>query len=161
MPIPPSNNELHSTRRFKDKKGNWNNGGHRNSAVYKEYLLEMQSWANKHHLKVAGAKAQLLSAIKTHKYIRTDLYICQPFKDFIASTGRPVGVDANNYPKACLDSIKKILSIDDAYYLSGFYEKVSTLEDPCAMMIITTHHVRSLQTIRAQIQRETSAYALR
>ena len=105
MPIPPSVNELFDNRIVKAGKAKQARGkfgasmSRRKSDAYQLFELQMMSWGNRHAEEIQKASEYLQKALQLRLFARIDLYIAQTEDEFIAKTGRPVGVDSNNYPK--------------------------------------------------------------
>lgn len=155
LPIPPSVNELFENRMVqagKKKKAMGRYGfsiSRRKSASYDHYELLCKSWVNRNFGLVEQTKKYLQDAVKNGSFIYCDLIVAQHKSDFIAKNGNPKGVDSNNYVKAQVDILVKILGIDDKWFIGGSYEKVTCneKESQCAIVTMKIQKIRSTSEI--------------
>lgn len=97
---------------------------------YREYELLVALWATKNALHLEPARVDLAVMKFEHEEvdktfaIRCDLYFC--FPNLITKQKRPRVLDLDNRVKPALDSLKKVLGIDDKHVFAGYFEKVST-----------------------------------
>ena len=154
MPIPPSVNELFENRivpagKAKRMQGRFSSSiSRRKSPAYEHYELMVKMWANRNHKQVRAAIDFISASMGAGLYPRFDIFIAQPKSDFIAKNGNLKGIDSNNYVKAQIDVLVKILGVDDKWFPGGSYEKVSCdgKESQCTV-IISAQRIRSLSEI--------------
>ena len=114
LPIPPSANSTHGINRktiYNDPK-------------YKNFLDQINKYCLVRAKYLKKIRGPIWEYCQGKNPIRIDTYLCQNKKTIYTKDGRLNNSDADNFIKPLFDGIKKILDIDDRYFLPGPMEHV-------------------------------------
>ncbi|CAB4149777.1 Crossover junction endodeoxyribonuclease, RusA-like [uncultured Caudovirales phage] len=168
FPLPPSVNEYLmpvAGRWSIDKKGKSYRKGHFvKTKLHSDYLDRCKRWRMQH--KTAWEKIQYelihmqdLARLGRQPFaLRVDCFFAFEHSRLWTQTGEVQSIDSDNRLKPCRDALAKLLGIDDKYFFSGFFEKVSTRskELECSILRISQMTPRTLDDLKTQIKMENS-----
>lgn len=163
FPLPPSVNDYLmpvaggwsvNKKGRKYQKGRWVK-----TEPHKLYMQRCHEWKllnGEAWYKIrAELKAQVLKARQERRRVafQVDTYFAFHDERIWTVNNIPERLDADNRLKPCRDALADILEIDDKYFFSGFFEKVSTKtkEEECTYMRITPMIPRTLESIKKMI----------
>lgn len=168
FPLPPSVNEY-----LMPVAGQWavskagksyRKGRFVKTKLHVQYLNRCQIWRAQNSEAFDKIKSELLrlqaqaQANGQPFALRVDCYFAFEHSRLWSKAGEAKSLDSDNRLKPCRDALAKLLSIDDKYFFSGFFEKVSTHSKDleCAYLKISLMTPRSLTNLKDQIRQETS-----
>lgn len=167
FPLPPSVNEylvpVASNRYGTDKRGRQFQKAHFvKSATHTNYLKACHEWRALHNLSFTRIQEYLLNLqheakSKREKFaLRVDHYFAFEHSRLWTKNNLAEQIDADNRLKPCRDAIADLVGIDDKYFFSGYFEKVSapTKAQEGTYIKIAQMVPRTLADIRAQLHQE-------
>ncbi len=132
--------------------------------VYMQKCLEWRLLHNTGFLQIRAEMQEKVRAARAAKEkiaFRVDTYFAFDDSRLWTVNNLPEQLDADNRLKPCRDALSKLLEIDDKYFFSGFFEKISAdakhLE--CTYIRISQAQPRTLQDLRMRIKAERDLHA--
>ncbi len=169
FPLPPSVNDylMPVAGKLKmNKKGKLYRAGHFvKTPVHIEYRKLCNLWVLQHKRAFDEIQNHLLGRVhvarekKQRIAFRVDHYFAFEESRIWTVNNLPERIDADNRVKPCRDAIADMLGIDDKYFFSGFFEKVSTnsKDSECTAIRISQMVPRTLQDLKQQMEQERTA----
>lgn len=169
FPLPPSVNEYLmpvSGGWSVSKKGRaYQKGRWVKTKEHTDYMKRCELWALANKRGFTDAKEKLKEEVrkatleKKRIAFRVDTYFAFENSRIWTVNNLPQQLDADNRLKPCRDALAKILEIDDKYFFSGFFEKVTTTNknEECTILRIETMYPRTLEDIKKVIKSELEA----
>lgn len=132
--------------------------------VHRNYLQACYLWRAQHNNSFTRAQDELLRAQKEardslrHFALRVDCYFAFEHSRLWTQKNAPQTLDADNRLKPCRDALASLLGIDDKFFFSGYFEKVSapTKSHEGTYIKITPMTPRNLAELHFQIKQETA-----
>lgn len=151
-----------------NKKGKkYQKGRFVKTAEHHNYLKRCEKWASLHGEAFTQIRNEILKIAedgrlnKERVSFRVDTYFAFEESRLWTVNNLPQQLDADNRLKPCRDALAKILKLDDKYFFSGFFEKISAnqKEQECTILRISLQKARTLQNLKMEIknERETAA----
>jgi len=166
FPLPPSVNEYLmpvAGRWATTKKGRvYQKGRWVKTQEHANYLKRCEKWSMIHNVSFVEIGEELrgmVRAARTAKKriaFKVDTYFAFEDSRLWTVNNLPEQLDADNRLKPCRDALADLLKIDDKYFFSGFFEKVSapSKDQECTFLRISVTSPRTIQDVRMQIKRE-------
>lgn len=166
FPLPPSVNEYlmpiaggwATSKTGKTyRKGRWVK-----TKIHTDYVKHCELWAKKNAQGFNSISNDLKKAVmearenKKRICFRVDAYFIFHEPRIWTVNNIPEQLDADNRLKPCRDALAKILDIDDKYFFSGFFEKVTapSKDQECTFIRITETIPKDIQDIRSLIKKD-------
>jgi Holliday junction resolvase RusA-like endonuclease len=126
------------------------------------YLEKCRAWRLLHNTAWTELRAELQGKVRAARAakekiaFRVDTFFAFEDSRLWTSGNLPQQLDADNRLKPCRDALAHLLEIDDKYFFSGFFEKVSAPSKPeeCTFIRISACTPRTIQDLRMEIKRE-------
>lgn len=169
FPLPPSVNEYLmpvAGPTARNKKGKlYTTGRWVKTEPHKAYMRRCHEWRalhNAHWWKIQDELQGMVRAARAAKVrlaFQVDTYFAFEESRLWTVNGLPQRLDADNRLKPCRDALAELLGIDDKYFFSGFFEKVSTTskDHECTFLRISQTQPRTLQDLRLTINAERAS----
>lgn len=165
FPLPPSVNEYLmpiAGPTARNKKGKlYKTGRFVKTEPHRIYRKMCEQWKTLNMLAFETIQKELHEKVERAKEEKkrigfmVDTYFIFEESRIWTKENTPQRLDADNRLKPCRDALSEILGIDDKYFFSGFFEKLSTQEKDkeCTIIRIRQMTPRTLQSLRMEIQR--------
>ena len=167
FPLPPSVNEY-----LMPVAGAWavNKGGKHyrkgrwvKTKIHSQYVDLCWLWRRQNGvafdkaMDVIKAEVEEARVLKRQIAYRVDCYFAFEHSRIWTLANQPQEIDSDNRLKPCRDALAKIMGIDDKYFFSGFFEKVTTnsKDSECTILKISRAEPRTLDQILQQIKTGT------
>lgn len=170
FPLPPSVNQYLQPVAggwavSKNGKKFYQKGRLVKTALHNNYASRCDLWARQNESAMAQIKSALTNYVlkskgnKSRFGFRVDMFFVFHVERIWTVNNLAENLDADNRIKPCRDVLSKLLGIDDKWFFSGFFEKVSTSDKDkeCTLIRISPMLPRKLEEIRTQMMGETSA----
>ncbi len=163
FPLPPSVNEYlipiaggwaTNKKGKKYQKGRWVK-----SEVHKLFTENCRKYAVLHNNSIERIKCEIHGLVDHARSqnlriaFRVDTYFAFEDSRLWTVNNFAEQLDADNRVKPCRDAVSELLKLDDKYFFSGFYEKVTvpTKAEECSYVRITLTTPRTLNDLRSQM----------
>lgn len=167
FPLPPSVNEylmpVPGRVKVNQRTGKlYKSGAFVKTELHRKYMDTCHQWRALHNKSFGEIQDHLLGLVhkaradKRRVAFRVDHYFALEDSRLWTVNNLPERLDADNRLKPCRDALSTLLGIDDKYFFSGYFEKVSTnsKELECSAIRISLMTPRTLQDLREQIKAE-------
>lgn len=139
------------------RKGRWVK-----TAEHTNYVKRCEKWALLHGSAFIQIRDEMISLVedarqnKERLAFKVDTYFAFEDNRLWTVNNLPQQLDADNRLKPCRDALAKLLKIDDKYFFSGFFEKVSAnkKDEECTIIRISLQKARTLQNLKMEIKTE-------
>jgi len=129
---------------------------------HRQYMKRCHEWRALHNASWWKIQEELQGMVRASRAakerfgLRVDCFFAFEDSRLWTVNGLPQRLDADNRLKPCRDALAELLGIDDKYFFSGFFEKVSTTskEHECTFLRISQMTPRTLQDLRMEINAE-------
>lgn len=166
FPLPPSVNEY-----LMPVAGNWavNKNGKQyrkgrwvKTKVHTDYVNRCHHWRLINRAGFDQARDLITKEVDDARMLklpiayRVDCYFAFEYGRIWTKDNQPQEIDSDNRLKPCRDALAKILGIDDKYFFSGFFEKVTTnsKDSECTILKISRAEPRTLEQIQSLITKK-------
>lgn len=167
FPVPPSVNEylvpVASNKYALDRRGKPYQKAHFvKSDIHRQYLQRCYEWRAYHNVSFGKIQAQLHAALMRSRAerkpfaLRVDHYFAFEYDRIWTVNNIAQQLDVDNRLKPCRDALAELLGIDDKYFFSGYFEKLTTRskELECSIIRISQATPRTLAEIKAMMRKE-------
>lgn len=120
MPVPPSANQLYAFAKTYNRMVK--------TKVYREYEREVLRWRQLNELQIKDCRDFFRDL--GNQVINVDATFYMPKTEIICKSGKPKRNDTSNRLKALHDVLSELIGIDDCYFWSGSFQKLSTDSEP-------------------------------
>lgn len=146
MPMPPSINQQLGVR----------GGVMRKTQKAHDYHNQVTRWIFERQNFIINLRKTFEELITQDQSLalRVDCYFAFPKEKLLSKTNKaksPIKtLDANNRLKACLDSVSRVIQIDDKHFVTGLCEKVISPDDSTFVWVVISDS--KLKTLGEAIQ---------
>lgn len=168
FPLPPSVNEylmpVPGAWAVNKKGKTYRKGRFVKTEIHTNYVKRCWEWRYINRAAFDNAQAELVRQFQEAKLnkqkfaLRVDCYFAFEHSRIWTVNNLAEQIDSDNRLKPCRDALSKLLGIDDKYFFSGFFEKVSTnsKELECSILRISLATPRTMDDVLKQIKLEKS-----